>query len=98
MKTLKARHTSIRQIIDCGDGFIVLEEYYKYPEGVSNIYKVDYNFNAVWEAELPNPTDSYCNFMHQDKGKSEFTCSTWNGENCTIDVNTGKILKKGLSK
>lgn len=100
MKDLRPRHTSIRQIIDIGDGFIILENPFKFPQGESNLYKIDYDFKPIWDAEFKTTgfgTDHYANFVHvRDNG--ELSCSGGIGDDYLIDPKTGKIVRITFTK
>lgn len=99
MRELRPRHTCIRQVLDMDDGYIVLENSYKFPTNASNLYKVDYDFQPVWDAEVRKlgiGTDHYANFVFI-QGKN-LSCAGGVGDTYTIDPKTGKILKAEYTK
>src|SRR4051812_2249568 len=56
--------TKIVQVEPLTSGIVVREDYYRFPRGDSNLYLLDYAFHLIWRAELPTPTDSFANPMH----------------------------------
>jgi len=59
MNAIYPRFTNILGIANVDDGYVILENPYKLSIGVSNLYKVDYLFNAIWDADLSRPDDPY---------------------------------------
>jgi outer membrane protein assembly factor BamB len=84
--------TSIVQLLPLGQRVLVREDYYQFPRGSSNVYCLDADFQQIWSAELPDQSDVY---VRIDSGPS---CSSWNGFYCTIDPDTGRIIKKEFTK
>lgn len=88
--------TKVIECVDCGDGFIVREDYYKFPEGKGNVYKLSYTMKLLWVAELPVDTDTYANQIEYDG--SSIRCASWEGYTCNLDLSSGKILSKVFTK
>jgi hypothetical protein len=95
MTNLEPRHTKIVQTLDVGDGIIVMEDYFEFPEHKSNIYKLRYDLSAMWDAELPGPKDVYSNKMQLNEN---LICGSWQGYVCEISKLTGKIIRKYFTK
>lgn len=97
MNRLHSRHTGIDEILDVGNGFIILERFENYPEGESNLYKVSYSFAAIWDAEVPRINTTYLDGLTIER-PGVIKAFTWEDCMCHIDINTGKILTKHWSK
>ena len=88
--------TKIIQVESLTSGIVVREDYYRFPRGDSNLYLLDYAFRLLWRAELPTPTDSYANPVH-DYG-DHLLCASWECWSCHICPTTGRILTKEWTK
>ncbi len=95
MIKITAISTKIDKIIQIGEVYIILEDYYKF-EGISNLYSIDKNNNIIWFAEIPIENDKYVNINIFNNSIIEST--TWNGFKVHIDTQSGKIINKIYSK
>lgn len=76
--------------------YIVLEDYYAYPEGQSNLYACHQDGTILWKAELPDPTDTY---VQEFKWSMDYIIvHTWSGWRCEINPSNGKIVSKTESR
>jgi hypothetical protein len=75
----------------------------------ANIYCLDDKFNIKWKVTPPREKDCFPNSILWNKEMSEgkdliqdnpntFTCSSWRCVTITVDYETGKTLKKELTK
>jgi hypothetical protein len=96
MNKLKPMYNKILEIISDHEGLIIQESPDNYPDGKSNVYKVDFLLRLLWVAELPQPNDIYANEMQLVENR--IYCASWNGFNCEIDSLTGKIISKHFIK
>lgn len=98
--TVLARHfplgTSIVQVLPNGPNLVVREDYYKFPQGESNLYCLNEYFDLVWRAELPYVKDIYANPVTVTP--AGLHCATWDCMSCTLDPATGRITKKVFTK
>jgi hypothetical protein len=88
--------TRIVQLLPVADNVMVLEDYYGFPQHLSNLYCLNSTFRSVWSAELPGATDGYVGPMEERNGN--IRCNSWNGWPCTIDTSTGRILQRMFTK
>jgi len=95
-----ARHapeaTQVVQLLPTGGGSIVQEDYYRFPEGRSNLYCLDHDLRRLWTAELPSAGDAYANPV-LDRGEV-LERASWGGFTCAIDPGTGQIVRKAFTK
>jgi hypothetical protein len=88
--------THFVQVLPVGEHFIVLEDYYRFPAGVSNLYCLDAELHLVWSAQLPGPSDTYASPVTQTA--AGLVGATWECYRCTIDPETGRILQREFTK
>lgn len=68
MMRIKARYSSISNIIVTSNGFIILETYGPKVNDKPLLYKIDLKGNLVWETKHPVPSASqFCNLILKDK-------------------------------
>ena len=91
------RHTRVVETITTAFGVVVREDYYGYPTAESNLYMVDANGLPVWFADRAMDDDAYANPIRKS-GESSIKCASWNGFDCEIDLNTGKLLNAAFTK
>ena len=89
-------HTEIEEIVETDSLQIIRENYFKFPEGESNIYAKNVEDKIVWFAELPIDGDVYSNPMEFNDGKLK--ASSWKGFTVLIDIKNGKIIKSNFTK
>jgi hypothetical protein len=94
---LSARHTKILEQITTPFGTLVREDYFGYPETESNIYLVDFTGHAIWHAERAMEKDAFSNPIHH-LTETCFKCSSWNGFDCEIDLETGKLIHAAFTR
>lgn len=92
---MEPRHTQIEEEIETDAGILVREAYYGHPKGITNIYLVQ-DGRIAWEAELPMSDDVYANPIRVEG--DHFQCASWNGIDCKIALQTGKITESLLTK
>ncbi len=97
MKKIIPRHTKIVETIDTSFGTLVREDYYRYPREESNLYMLDAQGNALWFAERAMDDDAYANSIRK-AGDSSVKCASWNGFDCEINLNNGKIIHAAFTK
>ncbi len=97
MKILRARHTGIKEMLDAGDGFIVLENFENFPTAKANLYKVTYGFEPIWEAELPKADSAFLNNLKIEK-PGVLKAFTWDDCRCFISISSGKLLEHHWTK
>ena len=88
--------TSIVQVLPVGSNLVVREDYYNFPPGRSNVYCLNSDFDLVWSAELPHQKDAYANPI-LESGRWLY-CASWDCMNCTLDPETGRIVKSIFTK
>jgi hypothetical protein len=88
--------TQVVQILPTEARLIVREDYYRFPEGQSNLYCLDHDLRRLWTAELPSAGDAYANPV-LDRGVV-LECGSWGGFTCEIDPGTGQIVRKAFTK
>lgn len=88
--------THIVQLLPLGERLIVLEDYYRFPQGTSNLYCLDATLSPVWSAELPGHADTYTNPVIPTE--AGLKCTSWEGFSCTVDPDTGRITHRVLTK
>lgn len=95
-----ARHTAlctrVVQLMPVARWLIVLEDYYRFPLGQSNMYCIDHDLHMVWVAELPSADDTYVNQIFE-RG-DVLQCGSWNGYMCELDPASGRIQRKVFTK
>jgi hypothetical protein len=98
-RNLKPRYTDIQQVLDFGDGLVIMEAFGRYPLEQANVYKVDYAFDVIWIAEKPVGGDFFIPVMtvNADSTASHafaIHCKSWFGYDCLIDPDTGTLAIK----
>lgn len=89
--------TKVVQVLKfAADRWLVREDYFRFPSGLSNLYCVDDNLGTVWSAALPSSDDSYCNDAEVVEGK--LFAWTWNCYCCEIEAKSGRIVTKQFTK
>jgi hypothetical protein len=86
----------VTQVLSKGNRLIIREDSYRFPQGHSNVYCLNQELELLWTAELPSPTDVYANAVI-DRGIS-LECASWEGWDCVLDPETGKIIRKAFTK
>ncbi len=69
MRILQPKHSMIEKMIDTGDGFIILEDDWDPKKGKSNLYKVDKNFEIIWEADRDPNLSAFYNITIRNDDK-----------------------------
>jgi hypothetical protein len=95
MIILKPRKTYFLSVIDCGNGYICLEESsLNNNDTRSNLYKLDRNGVQVWEAEFRSPWMMYCDLTFEGP-----VLKAHNGAGkATLNPNTGELTNWVLTK
>ena len=88
--------TRIVQLLPLGANVVVLEDYYRFPPGHSNLYCLDRYLRPVWSAEMPSATDAYVGPLAERDGR--LNCASWEGWFYTIDAATGQTLQRTFTK
>src|SRR5262245_26815154 len=89
--------TSIVQLLQVStETWLVREDYYQFPRGVSTVYCIDRDLRTVWSAPLPKSDDVFCNDAEIIDG--QLFVWTWNGYRCRLDLHSGKILEWTFTK
>ena len=88
--------TKVVQVLAKGNCLIIREDYYQFPQGSSNIYCLNQDLELLWEADLPSPTDVYANALI-DRGNT-LECGSWEGSDCVLDPETGKMIRNVFGK
>lgn len=91
------RHTRVVETVDTPFGKLVREDYYGYPQTESNLYMVDHNGTPLWFAERAMADDAYANGIRM-ASEHAVKCSSWNGFDCEIDLQTGKLVSSVFTK
>ena len=88
--------TKVVQVLRVGpQRWLVREDFFRFPPGVSNLYCVDESLETVWSAVLPSPDDSYCNAEVVD---GKLFASTWNCYRCELETKSGRIIAKQFTE
>lgn len=93
---MQGRNTSIVQRLSTPRGILVREDYFQHPQGVSNVYLMDFHGKILWDAELPSAIDTFCDSLALDG--DAFSCASWNGFSCKFSLGTGRILSREFTK
>jgi outer membrane protein assembly factor BamB len=89
--------TKVVQVLNLTvDRWLIREDYFRFPPGVSNLYCVDESLETVWSAALPSSDDSYCNDAQVVDGK--LLAWTWNCYCCELEASSGQIVAKQFTK
>ena len=94
-KILRPLQTSIVQAEKVGQLIIVREDYFKYKG--SSIYATDLNLKVIWEAEIPDFNDDTYSGSFVVKNNT-IVCYSWNGIECELSIEDGKIRASRLTK
>jgi hypothetical protein len=88
--------TRIVQALPLGSRVIVLEDYYRFPRDLSNLYCLDSSLRSVWSVKRVTTTDAYVGPLEERDGN--LRCGSWEGWSCTIDPATGNVLEQVFAK
>jgi len=91
------RHTKIAEIVATEFGTLIREDYYQYPRTESNLYMTDSENNVLWFAERAMGDDAYAGQIRQIDNQT-IKCASWNGFDCEIDLQTGKLVNAQFTK
>jgi hypothetical protein len=95
--TIIPRHTTVVEAVETRLGILVREDYYGYPQTESNLYMLDAHGDTIWFAEIAMTNDAYANRIRFSSDCS-VKCCTWQGFDCEIDLNTGKLMRCEFTK
>jgi hypothetical protein len=84
------------ELLPLGPGVIVLECYYHYPRGRSNLYYLDADLHEVWRAERPSRSDVYSGAISNKGGLLQ--AYSYDGWDCELDPVSGLLVRKVFSK
>jgi hypothetical protein len=84
------------QLLPLGERVIVREDYYHFPRARSNVYCLDASLDEVWSAERRSPSDVYSGMFEPVNGR--LPLYSWEGFDCEVDVDTGRLLRSVFTK
>ena len=94
---IKPLHTKIEKQENTDIGIAVLESYYEYPKGKSNLYVINNEGEIIWFGKLPTERDTFVEFKY-DLVRNVIVAWTWEGIMCDIDLVSGKTIKEKFVK
>ncbi len=94
---IKPLHTEIKKQENTDIGIAVLENYYEYPKGKSNLYLLNSEGSIIWFGKLPTERDTFVDFTY-DLVRNVIIASTWEGMSCEIELISGKTVKEKFVK
>ena len=94
---LKPLHTTIKKQENTDYGMAVLESYFEYPRGKSNLYLVNNEGKIIWYGKLPSERDTFVEFKY-DLARNVIIAWTWEGIMCDIELASGNIIKEKIVK
>jgi hypothetical protein len=95
--SIEARYTQVVETVDTPFGTLVREDYYGYPKSESNIYMLSPHGTLLWFAERAMDDDAYANPICK-AGEASINCASWNGFDCEINLEDGKLIHAAFTK
>lgn len=91
----RASRTRIVQVLPLGEDVVVMEDHYRHPPEISNVYRLGRDLRELWRADLPAAGDAY---TAVSMGDGLLRVSSWKCWNCDLDPATGRILQRVFTR
>jgi outer membrane protein assembly factor BamB len=73
--------------------FVLLDLLARGSHNNENVYCLDFEGNIIWQMEKIKRVTPDSPVVHIELANNTLKAIDWNGENFTLDINTGKILE-----